>query len=160
MEQHARSGADGAPQRRLHHVHASLRPAAAVPSLVQAQAPLWGHRSNHGVGASCPGSVGAISGSFEASTRNAGLGTGTGTGWGAEGISAASSGWSGSQQSTHLSVATTTASPSWTEKVVIQDRFRWPGVRPDHPDRAASAKARDHGMGAKGSWLYGTPLNL
>jgi hypothetical protein len=30
MEQHARSGADGAPQRRLHHVHASLRPAAAV----------------------------------------------------------------------------------------------------------------------------------
>jgi hypothetical protein len=137
----------------------SLRPAAAVPLLAQAQAPpAWVHRSSHG--ASCPGSVGAISASFESSTRSAGLGGtiggGTGTGWGAEGISAASSRWSGSQQSTHLSVATTTASPSWAEKVVIHDRFRWPGVRPDHPDRAASTKAREQGRGGKGScWRDG-----
>ena len=143
---------------------ASTRPAML---LWQPQAQTWVPRSNNGVAAlpMCAGvSSGGRSraGSVESSTRSVGSagglsGTPAGAGWGTAGISAASSGWS--QQSTHLSAATTTASPSWNEKVVIFDRFRWPGVRPDQPGFAAprerdSMTGRDHreqGSGGRGS---------
>ena len=137
---------------------ASTRPAML---LSQPQAQPWVPRSNNGV-AALPMCAGVSSGSVESSTRSVGSaggmsGTPAGAGWGTAGISAASSGWS--QQSTHLSAATTTASPSWNEKVVIYDRFRWPGVRPDQPGFAAprerdSMTRRDHreqGRGGRGS---------
>lgn len=148
------------PATEPHRITAT-GPLRTTTSLTQPLVQHWVPRNN-GL-TSLPMCAARSSGSFESSTHSLGSaggvsGTLAGAGWVAAGISAASSGWS--QQSTHLSVATTTVSPNWGEKVVIYDRFPWSGVRSDQPglqapqerDSAAAKEYREPGKGRGSCW--------